>query len=98
MRGSAVCDIADELAQETLVRGYVALPTLVDPKRFGSWLCGIALASASTGLNLPSVPKSRSDTCDASDQSPADSPTDAIEPRTKAGICWPKSNASAQAP
>jgi RNA polymerase sigma-70 factor (ECF subfamily) len=34
---------ADDLAQETLLRGFRALSTLTDPERFGAWLCGIAL-------------------------------------------------------
>jgi RNA polymerase sigma-70 factor (ECF subfamily) len=36
-------DVAEDLAQETLLRGYRALGTLSDPERFGPWLCGIAL-------------------------------------------------------
>jgi RNA polymerase sigma factor (sigma-70 family) len=36
-------DLADDLAQEVLLRGFRALDTLTDPERFGSWLCGIAL-------------------------------------------------------
>src|SRR3954464_427836 len=36
-------DVADDLAQETLLRGFRALGTLNDPNRFGPWLCGIAL-------------------------------------------------------
>jgi RNA polymerase sigma factor (sigma-70 family) len=35
-------DAADDLAQETLLRGLRALPTLHAPEKFGSWLCGIA--------------------------------------------------------
>ena len=35
--------VADDLAQETLLRGFRSLPSLADPERFGSWLCGIAL-------------------------------------------------------
>src|SRR5947209_14629974 len=35
--------VADDLAQETLLRGFRALGTLNDPDRFGPWLCGIAL-------------------------------------------------------
>jgi RNA polymerase sigma-70 factor (ECF subfamily) len=35
--------VADDLAQETLLRGFRALGTLNDPGRFGPWLCGIAL-------------------------------------------------------
>ena len=35
-------DVAEELAQEALVRGYRALPSLSEPDKFGSWLCGIA--------------------------------------------------------
>src|SRR5262245_62352289 len=35
--------LADDLAQETLLRGFRALRTLADPARFGPWLCGIAL-------------------------------------------------------
>ena len=34
---------ADDLAQETLLRGFRSLHTLVDPDRFGTWLSGIAL-------------------------------------------------------
>lgn len=36
-------DVADDLAQETLLRGFRALKTLGDPDRVGPWLCGIAL-------------------------------------------------------
>jgi RNA polymerase sigma-70 factor (ECF subfamily) len=35
-------DLAEELAQETLVRGFEELPSLADPARFGPWLAGIA--------------------------------------------------------
>jgi RNA polymerase sigma-70 factor (ECF subfamily) len=35
-------DLAEELAQETLVRGFEELPSLSDPARFGPWLAGIA--------------------------------------------------------
>lgn len=34
---------ADDLAQETLLRGFRSLASLADPERFGPWLCGIAL-------------------------------------------------------
>jgi RNA polymerase sigma-70 factor (ECF subfamily) len=34
---------AEELAQETLLRGLRAIATLEDPAKFGSWLCGIAV-------------------------------------------------------
>ena len=34
---------AEDLAQESLLRGYRALATLADPDRFGAWLYGIAL-------------------------------------------------------
>jgi RNA polymerase sigma-70 factor, ECF subfamily len=33
---------AEELAQESLLRGLRALATLEDPAKFGPWLCGIA--------------------------------------------------------
>ena len=33
---------AEDLAQETLLRGFKALPTLSEPEKFGPWLCGIA--------------------------------------------------------
>src|SRR5262249_35476186 len=36
---------AEDLAQETLLRGYRALSTLNEPEKFGSWLYGIALRS-----------------------------------------------------
>jgi RNA polymerase sigma-70 factor (ECF subfamily) len=36
-------DVAEDLAQETLVRGFEELPSLADPDRFGPWLAGIAV-------------------------------------------------------
>lgn len=39
-------DVADDLAQETLLRGFRALRTLSDPAKVGSWLMGIALRAA----------------------------------------------------
>jgi RNA polymerase sigma-70 factor, ECF subfamily len=35
-------DVAEDLTQETFLRGYRALPTLADPDKVGAWLCGIA--------------------------------------------------------
>jgi RNA polymerase sigma-70 factor (ECF subfamily) len=35
-------DVAEELAQETLFRGYKALPSLAEADKFGPWICGIA--------------------------------------------------------
>lgn len=35
-------DVAEELAQETLFRGFKALGSLTEPEKFGHWLCGIA--------------------------------------------------------
>lgn len=35
--------LAEDLAQETFLRGFRFLPGLKDPERFGSWLCGIAV-------------------------------------------------------
>jgi RNA polymerase sigma-70 factor (ECF subfamily) len=35
--------IAEELAQEALLRGFRALGTLNEPDKFGTWLCGIAV-------------------------------------------------------
>jgi RNA polymerase sigma factor (sigma-70 family) len=36
------CHTAEELAQESLLRGLRSLATLEDPAKFGPWLCGIA--------------------------------------------------------
>ena len=48
-RVTAVCharvgraDVAEELAQEALFRGFKALSSLTEPEKFGPWLCGIA--------------------------------------------------------
>lgn len=35
-------DVAEELAQESLLRGMRGLQTLGEPEKFGPWLCGIA--------------------------------------------------------
>jgi RNA polymerase sigma-70 factor (ECF subfamily) len=45
--------VADELAQETLLRGYRSLGSLQDPERFGAWLCGIALRACLDWLKSP---------------------------------------------
>jgi RNA polymerase sigma-70 factor (ECF subfamily) len=52
-RVTAVCharvrrsDVADDLAQETLLRGYKALGTLSDPAKVGTWLMGIGLRAS----------------------------------------------------
>src|SRR5438270_10721873 len=34
---------AEDLAQETLLRGFRSLSTLAEPEKFGAWLRGIAL-------------------------------------------------------
>jgi RNA polymerase sigma-70 factor (ECF subfamily) len=36
-------DAAEDLAQETLLRGYRNLAKLAESDKFGSWLCGIAV-------------------------------------------------------
>jgi RNA polymerase sigma-70 factor, ECF subfamily len=36
-------DVAEDMAQEALLRGFRALATLTQPERFGAWLHGIAL-------------------------------------------------------
>jgi RNA polymerase sigma factor (sigma-70 family) len=38
----ARADVAEELAQETLFRGYKALASLAEPDKFGPWIAGIA--------------------------------------------------------
>jgi len=61
-------DIAEDLAQETLLRGLRALPTLNNAERFGPWLCGIAVracldwlkAAARTEVTMSALPASRS--------------------------------------
>jgi RNA polymerase sigma factor (sigma-70 family) len=35
-------DVADDMAQETLLRAYRGLRSLAAPEKFGAWLCGIA--------------------------------------------------------
>ena len=52
-RVTAVChsrvrraDVADDLAQETFLRGFRALSTLQDPEKVGPWFLGIALRAS----------------------------------------------------
>jgi len=52
-RVTAVCharvrraDVADDLAQETLLRGYRALHSLSDPAKVGTWLLGIGMRAS----------------------------------------------------
>ncbi len=46
--------MAEELAQESLVRGFRALATLAEPDKFGPWLRGMA-----SGVCLDWLKKSR---------------------------------------
>src|SRR5712691_4389413 len=39
-------DVADDLAQETLLRGFRALRSLSAPDKFGPWMCGIAVRAS----------------------------------------------------
>ena|SRR5688572_5125915 len=79
-------DAAEDLAQETLLRGWRALPTLADPDRFGPWLCGIASrtcldwlkASARTEVSL-------STTDEAEDEPSATDPIEQSERREEVG-------------
>jgi RNA polymerase sigma-70 factor (ECF subfamily) len=45
---------AEDLAQETLVRGFRALASLAEPEKFGPWLRGIALRVCLNWLKSPS--------------------------------------------
>src|SRR5438132_4942674 len=36
-------DVAEDMAQEALLRGYRSLASLADSEKFGNWLCGIAV-------------------------------------------------------
>jgi RNA polymerase sigma-70 factor (ECF subfamily) len=63
----ARADAAEDLAQETLLRGLRALPSLSDPEKFGPWLCGIAVrtcldwlkASARTEVSMSALSHDR---------------------------------------
>jgi len=49
-------DAAEDLAQEALLRGLRALPTLSDPEKFGPWLCGIAVRCCLDWLKASACP------------------------------------------
>src|SRR5688500_1444967 len=44
---------AEDLAQETLLRGFRALPTLAEPDKFGPWVVGIAVRTCLDWLKSP---------------------------------------------
>ena len=44
---------AEDLAQETLLRGFLALGSLADRRKFGPWLCGIATRVCLDWLKSP---------------------------------------------
>jgi RNA polymerase sigma-70 factor (ECF subfamily) len=78
-------DIAEELAQETLLRGMTALPTLRHPEHFGPWLLSIGrrvcldwLDRARrrpdppiSSLRLNSTPEAHEPECEAPDEEQA---------------------------
>ena len=66
-------DAADDLAQETLVRGFRFLPALDDPDKFGPWLRGIAQRTCLDWLKAKARRRFRSMACW----------------NATANICWP---------
>lgn len=44
---------AEDLAQEALLRGLRALPTLAEPEKFGAWIAGIAVRTCLDWLKSP---------------------------------------------
>ena len=44
---------AEDLAQEALLRGMRALPTLAEPEKFGAWVVGIAVRTCLDWLKSP---------------------------------------------
>jgi RNA polymerase sigma-70 factor (ECF subfamily) len=44
---------AEDLAQEALLRGLRALPTLAEPEKFGAWVAGIAVRTCLDWLKSP---------------------------------------------
>src|SRR5687768_4875908 len=44
---------AEDLAQEALLRGMKALPTLSEPEKFGAWVVGIAVRTCLDWLKSP---------------------------------------------
>src|SRR5687768_8125193 len=44
---------AEDLAQEALLRGMKALPTLAEPEKFGAWVVGIAVRTCLDWLKSP---------------------------------------------
>lgn len=77
-------DLAEELAQETLVRGLEELPSLSDPSRFGPWLAGIASrtcrdwlsthANGHAALHLVTCEVSASELAESTGESTRDDP------------------------
>ena len=71
-------DLAEELAQETLVRGFEELASLADPARFGPWLAGIALNTCRDWLKSK---QNGQTSLDGDAVSPAVEPQDQAEAR-----------------
>lgn len=74
---------AEELAQETLLRGFRALNTLKEPAKFGPWLCGIASRACldwlksgqSRQVSLEALAENQPDACPTH---PGQSPDDVV--------------------
>src|SRR5579864_1730929 len=72
-------DAAEDLAQEALLRGLRALPTLSDPEKSGPWLCGIAVrccldwlkAATRKDVSMSALPESKVDALVCSDDDAA---------------------------
>src|SRR4051794_20373219 len=50
---TASADAAEDLAQEAMLRGLRALPTLAEPDKFGPWIVGIAVRTCLDWLKSP---------------------------------------------
>jgi RNA polymerase sigma-70 factor (ECF subfamily) len=84
----ARADVAEELAQETLVRGFEELTSLAEPGRFGPWLAGIATNTCRDWLKARQngqVPFSALAGAGEAVPQPQAPPCDEVERRDEAG-------------
>ena len=80
---------AEDLAQETLLRGFLALGSLTDRRKFGPWLCGIATRVCLDWLKSPrrsQVSSSELDQHAAPAPSPAGREVDQVDRKDEVGL------------
>lgn len=81
-------DLAEDVLQEAMLKGYQALASLRDPEHLGGWLHRIAVREALGALRTKKLWRKRNAAWDESLAPPSSSPAEEAEKRAQKQAIW----------